>query len=260
MDRPNDRLDACDEAPRLDLDPLELTGRARTHVVELTDPRCTLHPLAASAFGALRARAATDGIDLVATSSFRDFDRQLSIWNSKFRGERTLLDAAGRPVEAASCAADARVDLILLWSALPGASRHHWGSDLDVIDVAAMPADYRPQLVPEEYAPGGVFERLGAWLPRHMGDFGFYRPYESDLGGVRPEPWHLSFAPVAERALAALTPQVLRDALESSAIEGREEVLARIFALHARYVAMVDPIPTAARLARLAPLSGSTPS
>ena len=34
-------------------------------------------------------------------------------------------------------------DAILLWSALPGASRHHWGTDFDVFDRAAVPPDYR---------------------------------------------------------------------------------------------------------------------
>ena len=37
---------------------------------------------------------------------------------------------------------------ILEWSALPGASRHHWGSEFDVFDLAALPEGYRVQLLP----------------------------------------------------------------------------------------------------------------
>ena len=62
---------------------LELTGRARTHVVELQQPRCMLHYEAVASFLAMRDAAAYDGIDLAARSSFRDFDTQLAIWNRK---------------------------------------------------------------------------------------------------------------------------------------------------------------------------------
>src|SRR6187455_1078270 len=78
----------------------QLTGRTRDHLAELADPRCTLHKDVVGPFLAMRAAAAADGIDLVAFSSFRDFDRQLAIWNGKFRGERPMQDRAGRPLDA----------------------------------------------------------------------------------------------------------------------------------------------------------------
>jgi LAS superfamily LD-carboxypeptidase LdcB len=121
-------------------DALQLTGRARTHVVELDEPRCVLHRAAVAPFRRMRAAAAKAGIDLVPASSFRDFDRQLAIWNAKWRGERPLLDAQGRPLEAARLTPARRVDAILIWSAAPGCSRHHWGTDFDVYDRAAVPA------------------------------------------------------------------------------------------------------------------------
>jgi LAS superfamily LD-carboxypeptidase LdcB len=229
--------------PPLPLDAEQLTGRARTHVIELPEPCGTLHPAAADALVAMRAAAAAAGIDLAVVSSFRDFQRQCAIWNAKFRGERALLDRRGRPLDVAALDHETRIDSILMWSALPGASRHHWGSDIDVIDRAALPPGYRYELVPEEFAPDGVFAALGAWLGAHLPRFGFYRPYATDRGGVQPEPWHLSFAPVSEPALAGLTPQVLRSAIAASAIEGRDAVLGRLDALHARYVTAVDRAP-----------------
>ncbi len=92
-------------------------------------------------------------------SSFRDFERQLAIWNGKCRGERDLLDR-GRASGwmPAALDQDALVSAILLWSALPGASRHHWGTDMDVIDAAAVPAGAAVQLEPAEYAPGGSLQ------------------------------------------------------------------------------------------------------
>ncbi len=40
----------------------ELTGRASTHIVELTQPRCSLHYEAAASFLAMRDAAHRDGI------------------------------------------------------------------------------------------------------------------------------------------------------------------------------------------------------
>jgi len=229
--------------------PEELTGRAASHVVLLAGFPVQVHRDVAAPFLALRAAAARDGIDLVPVSGFRDFARQCLIWNGKYRGERPLLDRRGEPLAAASLAPAARVDAILVWSALPGASRHHWGTDLDVIDAAALPPGYTARLVPAEYAPGGPFARLDGWLTVHAAGFGFYRPYSQDRGGVLPEPWHLSHAAVAARAQDALGVDVLREALAGTGLEGGDEIGARLAALHARYVLNVDPAPAAAQLA-----------
>jgi LAS superfamily LD-carboxypeptidase LdcB len=218
----------------------ELTGRTRTHVVELEQPRCTLHYAVIAAYLAMRDAAASAGIGLEAASSFRDFDRQLSIWNAKWRGERPLLDGAGRPLDAAALDEDERIAAILRWSALPGGSRHHWGSDIDVIDAAALPEGYRVQLVPEEYAPGGMFARLTSWLDANMGRFGFYRPYASGFGGAGVEAWHLSYWPVANEALEALTLPVLRRALASSELLGKDRVLERLPEIYTRFIVAVD--------------------
>jgi len=226
----------------------QLTGRSRTHLSELSGPPCALHKEAIAPFLTMRAAAAADGIDLVAFSSFRDFDRQLGIWNGKFRGERPMQDRSGRSLDALSLAPEARVTAILWWSALPGASRHHWGTDFDVLDANAMPADYKLQVVPAEYGLAGPFHRLTTWLDAHMHAFGFFRPYTTDRGGVSPEPWHLSYAPVAQRAQATFSADKLRSVLADSAIEGKDEVLAALERNFANYVVNIDAAPAAALL------------
>jgi LAS superfamily LD-carboxypeptidase LdcB len=226
----------------------QLTGRARDHLTELPEPRCTLHHQVVAPFLAMRAAAAADGIDLVAFSSFRDFDRQLAIWNGKFRGERPMQDRAGRPLNAGTLSPSERVTAILWWSALPGASRHHWGTDFDVMDLAALPPGYRIQVVPAEYRAGGPFERLTTWLDAHMHAFGFFRPYTTDRGGVSPEPWHLSYAPVALRAQRSLTAARLHALLAGVDIDGKEEVLASLAENFQRYVVDVDAPPEMARM------------
>jgi LAS superfamily LD-carboxypeptidase LdcB len=226
--------------------PDELTGHSRQHIAELTDPVCSLHRQVVRPFQQLRAAAAVAGIDLVPVSSFRDFDRQLAIWNAKHRGERPMLAADGTPLDVRTLDDAARVAAILVWSALPGASRHHWGTDMDVIDANAVPRGYKPQLVVEEFAPGGVFATLDRWLAAHAAQFGFYRPYTTWRGGFQPEPWHLSYAPVAQTALAALSEEVLRAALIQAHIEGRAVVEQLLPAIMERYVRNVDAPPTGA--------------
>ncbi len=220
----------------------ELTGRSSSHVAEVAEFGCALHVDAIAPFCSLRRAAAARGIDVVPVSGFRDFDRQLTIWNGKFSGKRPLSDAAGVGIDAASMPTRQRIEAILRWSALPGASRHHWGTDVDLIDRKAIGERYRVQLTSDEYAANGPFARLSGWLEENAGRFGFFRPYRGALSGVAGEPWHFSFAPVAELARRRLTPVVLRGAIEGSPMFGKEEVLAMLDQLHARYVAQVDPM------------------
>jgi LAS superfamily LD-carboxypeptidase LdcB len=224
---------------------LELTGRARTHVVQRDDLRAALHPQALPAFLAMREAAASVGIELSVFSSFRDFDAQRAIWNRKFSGERPLYAADGSLLEHAALSQAQLIDAILSWSALPGTSRHHWGSDVDVYDAAAMPQGYRVRLVPAEYTGDGVFARLSHWLDQNMQQFGFFRPYDLYRGGVQPEPWHLSYAPVSGLALSLLTPDLVEGALRSAEVLGREAILTRLPELYARFVRNVAAAPPA---------------
>jgi LAS superfamily LD-carboxypeptidase LdcB len=193
----------------------ELTGQLRTHIAAVADPACHLHLQAVTPFLNLRNAAHAAGIDLVPVSSFRDFDRQLAIWNGKYSGERPML-------------------------ALPGASRHHWGTDLDLIDGNANAVGLKDKLTREAFAPQGPFGHLHRWLDEHAARFGFFRPYQGVRSGVQPEPWHFSFAPVAEKARRNLSASVLRAALAAAPLQGKDIVLARLDALHARYVEAID--------------------
>jgi LAS superfamily LD-carboxypeptidase LdcB len=225
------------------LNDLELTGRARSHVIQRDDLKAAIHGDAVEPFLAMKADAARAGLDIAITSAFRDFEAQQRIWNLKWTGQRPLYDPDGVEREHASLTPASLMEAILCWSALPGASRHHWGSELDVVDSAAMPEGYRVQLLPAEAEPGGVFHALHRWLDANMARYGFFRPYASFRGGVHPEAWHLSFAPVAVPALAALTPDLLVEVVQSSEMLGKHLVLERIAELHARFVANIDAPP-----------------
>jgi LAS superfamily LD-carboxypeptidase LdcB len=218
----------------------ELTGQLRTHIGVVAELDCLLHTQVIAPFLNLRRAAAADGMDLVPLSGFRDFARQLAIWNGKFCGERPMYDASGMQLDGGSLAPRERIQAILLWSALPGASRHHWGTDLDLIDRNAPSAGHRDKLTREAFAPGGPFAPLAEWLDTHASRFGFFRPFQGVRSGVQPEPWHFSFAPIAETARRALTPAMLRAAIAAAPLLGKELVLADLDELHARYVKIVD--------------------
>ena len=222
---------------------LQLTGRDCGHIVTLAEPRCQLHAKAAEPFLGMRAAARRAGFDLVPVSSFRDFERQRAIWNAKFRGERPALDRKGKPMDMPKLDEGARVEAILCWSALPGASRHHWGSDIDVADGNLIARGYPLRLEADEYRRGGPFAALTAWLAVNMRRYGFYRPYASARRGVQPEPWHLSYAPVARGALAAMTTRLLASAIRGNGVDGEAEILARLPEIRKRYVQDVDAPP-----------------
>jgi LAS superfamily LD-carboxypeptidase LdcB len=224
----------------LPLNPQELTGRATTHVREALAPGVRLHAGAIDAVHALRDAAARAGHDLVIVSSFRDFSRQSGIWNRKFRGEQVVYGRDGRALDVTAMSGPERVRAILIWSALPGASRHHWGTDFDVYDRSAVPPEYRPELTVAEYTGSGPFVRLNEWLAANLGNHGFFRPYHTDRGGVSPEPWHLSYAPLSGPALRALTLEVLTEAIEASDLEGREHVLEQLPEIYDKYVRTID--------------------
>jgi LAS superfamily LD-carboxypeptidase LdcB len=218
----------------------ELTGQVRTHIADVPEPACTLHAQAVAPFLGLRRAALADGFDLIPHSSFRDFSRQLTIWNGKFSGQRPMLDASGQTIDVNELSPLQRIEAILLWSALPGASRHHWGTDVDLIDRQATAPGYRVQLTPQEFEAGGPYAALGGWLEANAARFGFFRPFRGVRSGVEAEPWHFSFAPVAENARRSLTPAVLCRAIAAAPLLGKEQILARLDALHARYVGAID--------------------
>lgn len=227
-----------------ELDPGQLTGRDESHLVALACGH-RLQAEAAAALAALQADARRAGFELAIASSFRSYARQLLIWNGKASGARPVYDDSGGQVELAGLSPREQLYAILRYSAIPGTSRHHWGTDVDVYDGAAVAAGYQVQLSPQEVAAGGVFDALHCWLDECIAagtSRGFYRPYARDRGGVAPERWHLSYAPLAQACSAQLTMELLQAcwgaAQGTEEILLREEIAAELPRVMARYVAV----------------------
>lgn len=211
-------------------------GTGQAHVVALEEG-ARLHADVIEPFRELQRLAAGRGFDLRIASGFRGFERQLAIWNAKAAGHRPVLDDAGQPLDTARLNERDRAFAILRWSALPGTSRHHWGTDMDVWDAGAVPPDYRLQLTTDEYERGGPFAALAEWLAsEEVAELGFGRPYDRDRGGVAPEPWHLSYRPLAAPCEARIEPPALATLLRASDMLLRDVVLAHLDEILARFV------------------------
>lgn len=218
----------------------QLTGRDEGHLVELPCGNRMLQD-AARAFASLQEDAREAGFDLAIASAYRSFERQLAIFNGKASGQRVVHDDRGEPIAMDKLPALQQLRAILRFSALPGTSRHHWGTDLDIFDAAAAGGDYCVQLSPAEVAPGGVFDGLHCWLDQRIAagqSHGFFRPYALDRGGVATERWHLSYAPLARDCGELLTESVMRESWTGSGLLLRDEIEENLADILARYVAV----------------------
>ncbi|MED5511592.1 MAG: M15 family metallopeptidase [Pseudomonadota bacterium] len=214
------------------------TGLSSSHLVELQNHR--LHRDIVNDFLALQQRAKEAGIDLTIASSFRDFHRQSAIWNAKFQGLRPVYTLEQQTVDLASLSDTEKCHAIMLYSALPGASRHHFGTDLDIYDTHPIDDDYQLQLTPDEYSPTGPFAKLTAWLDDNLEKYGFYRPYQEYKGGVAPEPWHISHIGVSAKMMQYLSVATLQQSIEQSELSGKQAILAELNTLYERYVLNVN--------------------
>ncbi|PIE01943.1 MAG: peptidase [Acidobacteria bacterium] len=221
---------------------LILTGQTEEHLCQPDEKNALAKPIhkeALNAFMELRKDAAKQGFDLQIDSGFRSFEQQLSIWNRKATGQLAVLDSQAVPLDITKLTEEELIFSILRWSALPGASRHHWGTDIDVSDANATPEGYEIEQIPEEVNDDGMFGPLHRWLDEQMAankSHGFFRPYDADRNGVAPERWHLSYQPVSEEYISLLTVDLLHETLSHADIELKSTLLDKLDEIYDRFV------------------------
>jgi len=219
--------------------PFFLTGQTRDHLCSPDDAEIFgvyIHCDVVTPFRKLQAQALRQGFDLQILSGFRSFEDQLSIWNRKADGKLAVLDSNAQPLDIDKMSKKELVMAILRWSALPGTSRHHWGTDLDVFDAKARPQGYDIECIPEEVEGSGMFAPLHDWLDQHMTDFGFFRPYDCDRGGVACERWHLSFAPISEINQNQFTVDLMEETVRKADIRLKQTLLENLEEIRTRFV------------------------
>ena len=150
-----------------------------------------------SAFQKMHEAALLDGITLTIRSATRNFDYQKSIWERKWNGATTLSD--GTNLAKSSLSDKDKALKILLYSSMPGTSRHHWGTDIDLNSFD------------NSYFSKGQGLKEYQWLTMNGPSFGFVQVYttlgEGRPSGYQEEKWHWSYQPIASQLLkeASLT-------------------------------------------------------
>lgn len=217
------------------LNTAEIMGLSDKHLVAVGNEHF-LHNEIADAFFIMQKEAAIAGVDMQICSSFRSFDKQLSIWNRKWAGDLPLYTLDNKLLNANSLSEQEKIHAIMLWSALPGASRHHWGTDFDVYDKSSVERHHHDfQLIPSEYETNGPCAALSIWISNNATRYGFYLPYSKYSGGVAVEPWHISNIEVASRIQASFQLDDLYAQLEQADILGKEAILKLLPALVSQY-------------------------
>ena len=219
-----------------------LLGKTTEHLVPIEGTKFLVHHLMLADFLRLKKAAHEKGFDLQIASAFRDYDRQLKIWNAKARGERVILDDQEKALDHSKLSPTEIVFAILRWSAIPGCSRHHWGSDIDVFDGKTQSID-EVKLIPSECFGTGPSAPLHQWLDEEMAvgnAFGFFRPYKTDQGGISPERWHLSYYPISRRIIDVYTFSLFKRSIEESDIIFKEIILEHAEDIFNRYIMSFD--------------------
>lgn len=228
-------------------DPLlkELTGQTKTHVVEMLGLNCVVHKEMQNDLMKFMKKATKAGFKPKIVSSFRNFDRQLTIWNEKALGKRPLLDKGGNSLDFNALSKAEVLHSILRWSSIPGTSRHHWGTDIDIIDQKAVPKDYEVKLIPQEVSDEGMFGPFHQWIDQSIDEDksnGFFRPYEHDLGGISPERWHLSYWPISKNYMEHLTFDNFQKIIHNVDLELKEEVMKLSKIIYEKFIININPV------------------
>jgi LAS superfamily LD-carboxypeptidase LdcB len=214
-----------------------LTGRENNELVE--HQGFLIHKGTLDSFTKLQAQAKKDiNADLQIVSSFRDYNRQEIIWNNKASGYRPVFDDQNTQLHKDDFSELDYVKKIMRFSALPGSSRHHWGTDLDIFDARNIEKK-EVQLIHKECIDDGPCSELHTWLDEQINlqsSFGFFRPYENDLGGVSIEKWHLSHAPIAMDLFNDYTIDIFIENLHSGVIVSKEAIIENLQFFYENFV------------------------
>lgn len=186
----------------------ELIGKDNPKLLETN---LYLQENAYNSFLKMQKDALKEGIEIKIVSGYRNFDKQKSIWERKYK----LFTSQGLSPEKA-------IDKIIEYSTIPGTSRHHWGTDIDIIDNRKKYSG--DALVPAKFHGNGPFCKLKEWLDKNANKYGFYLVYTENANrkGFKYEPWHYSYAPISKQMLKAYKKLPVKTILQDDKLTGAE--------------------------------------
>ena len=130
--------------------------------------------------------AKKESIEIEIVSGYRSYEKQKDIWNNKYNKnfENGILGIKN-------------INRIIQYSTLPGTSRHHWGTDIDIIDKRFVPKG--DLLIEKNYTENGIYSQLFYWMKKNSKKYGFYLVYDDSpkRKGFKFEPWHYSYKPLS---------------------------------------------------------------
>ena len=149
-----------------------------------------LRPEAYLAFQTMAEAALKEGINIQVVSSYRNFEHQKHIWERKYKRYRNLGFSEKKAIQK-----------IIEYSTIPGTSRHHWGTDIDIIDANVIAPKH--VLKAEHFHKNGAFINLKQWMDKYAAHFGFHLVYTNTTNrkGFKYEPWHYSYKPLSKSYL-----------------------------------------------------------
>ncbi len=128
------------------------------------------------AFKKMYAAAEKEGLKLTIISATRNFIYQKGIW------ERKWADLSKKNSDPSVIARK-----ILQYSAMPGASRHHWGTDIDFDNLT------------NAYFEKGEGKHIYDWMKKNAATYGFCQPYTKGRPtGYNEEKWHWTYMPLSK--------------------------------------------------------------
>jgi len=113
------------------------------------------------AFENMQNAALKEGISIQIVSGYRSFNRQKEIWNAKFKKYTSQGFSEQQSIKK-----------IIEYSTIPGTSRHHWGTDIDIIDNTVD--EPKRMLIEENYTYGGIYSNLKTWMDQNSEKYGFF--------------------------------------------------------------------------------------
>lgn len=217
-----------------------LTGRENSFLeeIELNGNNHLIHKNVKEPFLKLKNILSQFNINLSLVSSFRSFDHQLKIWNAKASGKRKLFDKDENELNFKDLAPLEIMHSILRWSALPGASRHHWGCEIDIYDQNVKDKAQVNLTLKECHDD---FQLLYSHINSYLEEYGFYRPYDIDRNGVSPELWHLSFKEISKECLDNFSIDLIKKSiLATDEMLLKDEVLNHLEEIYQTYIINVS--------------------
>jgi len=149
------------------------------------------------------------GFNIHVVSSYRNYAHQNGIWERKYNANRK-----------AGLSQTKSIEKIIEYSTIPGTSRHHWGTDLDIIDsTKGIPNN---PLSETHFNEGGRMRKFKLWLDENSEKYGFYLVYTNvpNRKGFTYEPWHFSYKPLSTKMLAEYKKLDIKELLQSQKLLG----------------------------------------